>query len=429
MLDNELFDKAMAAAEQAARKLLPAKHVPLSAADVANARAYIADYWVKLERYHPADDESLLGMPNPYLVPSYDETASFDYNELYYWDSYFTAIGMNPVEYKAEVEGMLENLIYLRQRFGIIPNASRMYFTSRSQPPVLTSYILYVYETYNKGTDWLKEKMYQAQLEYEDVWMKTKHPSWHRTEGGLNRYYDINALHDFAELESGWDMTTRFGRKCLDFWPVDLNSLLYKYEIDIAKTARLCGDLPKEKLWLAKAEDRKNKMNEYLWSKSKKFYFDYNFNKQERGGVRSLAGFYTMWAGLASKEQAKQMVDSLDKFEHSGGLSTTSKPLIDMSIFGSIKTQWAYPNGWAPLHYIVITGLENYGYHKQARRIATKWLKTNTDWFDNHHVFLEKYNMVKPKKHPVEGVYPGQTGFGWTNSVYEVLCQKYVDKQ
>lgn len=428
-MDNKKAKSTLKPAIKLLTSIIEPKTPSLNYNHVENARKYIKTYWHKIIRHIPEDIDTLIGLPHPYVVPSADNNGMFQFEEQYYWDSYFTAIGMDPVEYKSEVEGMLENLIYLRQRFGIIPNASRMYFTSRSQPPVLTSYILYVYETYNKGTDWLKEKMYQAQLEYEDVWMKTKHPSWHRTKGGLNRYYDINALHDFAELESGWDMTTRFGRKCLDFWPVDLNSLLYKYEIDIANTAKLCGDYPKEKVWLAKAEDRKTKMNEYLWSKSKKFFFDYNFNKKERGGVRSLAGFYTMWAGLASKEQAKQMVDSLDKFEHSGGLSTTSKPLIDMSIFGSIKTQWAYPNGWAPLHYIVITGLENYGYHKQARRIATKWIKTNTDWFDNHHVFLEKYNMVKPKKHPVEGVYPGQTGFGWTNSVYEVLCQKYVDKQ
>jgi alpha,alpha-trehalase len=125
-----------------------------------------------------------------------------------------------------------------------------------------------------------------------------------------------------------------------------------------------------------------------------------------------------MWAGLATDEQAKKIVDNLDKFEKKGGLTTTSRPLIDTNaLFGSIKVQWAYPNGWAPLQYIVVEGLKKYGYHKEAERIAAAWVKTNVSWFERHGVFLEKYNVVNPKKHPVEGVYPSQTGFGWTNAV------------
>lgn len=92
-----------------------------------------------------------------------------------------------------------------------------------------------------------------------------------------------------------------------------------------------------------------------------------------------------------------------------------------------MPTQWAYPNGWAPLELIVIRALERYGYHQDAERVAIKWLKNNTNWFIEHGVFLEKYNVVNPSKPPVKGVYPSQTGFGWTNSVYEYLCKQYVD--
>ena len=58
------------------------------------ARDYIREFWTRLERFHPKDDESLLGVPKPYLVPSYEEGAGFDYNELYYWDSYFMVQGL-----------------------------------------------------------------------------------------------------------------------------------------------------------------------------------------------------------------------------------------------------------------------------------------------------------------------------------------------
>lgn len=131
---------------------------------------------------------------------------------------------------------------------------------------------------------------------------------------------------------------------------------------------------------------------------------------------------------MASKEQAKQLVKSLKKFDQRGGLATTDGQALGQLVPGATPTQWAYPNGWAPLHYMVIAGLERYGYHEEAGLIAAKWLKANLNWFNQHGVFLEKYNVVDPGKPPVKGVYPSQTGFGWTNAVFEYLCQRYVDQ-
>ena len=143
--------------------------------------------------------------------------------------------------------------------------------------------------------------------------------------------------------------------------------------------------------------------------------------------VASLAAYYPMWAGLASKKQAGRLVNSLKKFEHRGGLATTDAPQVGSLVPGAVPTQWAYPNGWAPLHFIVVGGLQRYGYHEDAQRLALKWLKTNLDWFNKHGVFLEKYNVVQPDKPPGKGLYPNQTGFGWTNSIFEAFCKEFVD--
>ena len=404
-----------------------AKNVSISQINVDLARAFVKKNWPILTKSNTKDVGTLVGLPYPYIVPSCEPGSPFQFKEQYYWDSYFTAIGMDSKEYQVLKEGMLDNLIYLRNRFGLVPNASRMYFTSRSQPPILSTYVMYIYNKYNKSTAWLKKYMYEVEQEYSNVWMHDKHPLWHYYKNGLNRYYDINALHDLAEAESGWDMTPRFSRKCMDFWPIDLNCLLYKYETDIALSAKILKDNSKYNLWINKSEQRKTKINKYLWNERKGFYYDYNFYKNKLGTVNSLAGYFAMWAGVASKSQAVRMVKNLDKFEKTGGLTTTTKSIVDMSIFGSVPTQWAYPNGWAPLHYIVIEGLEKYGYHEDAKRIALKWIKTNTDWFIQHREFLEKYNVVKPKKHPLDGVYPTQTGFGWTNGVFDKLCHTYID--
>ena len=133
--------------------------------DVEKARTYIASYWKKVERFHPKDDESLLGLPKPYLVPSYRVKTGFDYNELYYWDSYFMVQGLLDEEHKELVIGILEDLMFLFKRYKVIPNASRTYLTGRSQPPFLTSFIFDVYTAYDKSEAWLKDAIALAEEE------------------------------------------------------------------------------------------------------------------------------------------------------------------------------------------------------------------------------------------------------------------------
>lgn len=402
----------------------------LTLADVQPALNYINDYWERLKRFHPKDEGNLIGLPHPFIVPSFEAGHEFDYNELYYWDSYFMMQGLLTPDNKDLNVGILDNLIYLFERFKIIPNASRLYLTSRSQPPLLTSFIWNIYETYDLDKKWLARKMKVAEAEYQTVWMGTQKPNARRIHRNLSRYYDFNYLNDIAETESGWDMTPRFNRKALDYLPIDLQALLYKYEMDFAKYHEAIDDKTTAKDWKAKAHARKKTVNELMWNNVRGLYFDYNYVKKRRGTVSSLAAYYAMWANMASKEQAQRLVKSLRKFEQEGGLATTDALPLAKFVPGvtMVPTQWAYPNGWAPLHFIVIEGLENYGYHQDARRIALKWLKTNLDWFNKHGVFLEKYNVVDPKQPPEKGLYPSQTGFGWTNSVFVHLCNKYLDK-
>ena len=426
----KMLDKA----KKVALKLLPgAKEHPLDVEAFKLARQHINDHWKKLERHHTKDDETLFGLPKPYLVPTFEASHSFDFNELYYWDSYFMIQGFLLNASRQElVTGILENLVSLQRRLKIIPNASRTYLTGRSQPPFLTSFIFDVYQAYAMDKKWLAANIKVAEDEYNRVWLGTTKPNERQIYRGLSRYYDINYLHDLAEAESGWDMTPRFSRKALNYLPVDLNSLLYKYETDFAKAATIAGDAKAAHDWLKKAEYRKDVMNELMWSSSRNFYYDYDFARQKRGSVSSLAGFYPMWAGMLSHEQAALMLPALKRFENKGGLTTTDQQFNQrlpgqLPGMGNTPTQWAYPNGWAPLHLIVIQALERYGYKEEARGIAHKWLKTNLDWFNNQGVFLEKYNVVNPEKPPAKGVYPSQTGFGWTNAVFERLCQEYID--
>jgi alpha,alpha-trehalase len=400
----------------------------LTAEDVRPARQYISDYWPRLTRYHPKDDESLLGLPHRYLVPAYEEGHEFDFNELYYWDSYFMLQGLMDEKHKDLIIGMVDNLLVTFERFKIIPNASRTYLMGRSQPPFLTSFILDIYKTYKLDKKWLKRAIKIAEAEYHIVWTGRTKPNARQVYQGLSRYYDINYLHDLAEAESGWDYTPRFGHKALNYLPVDLNSLLYKYERDFAYAERLLGNEEAAIGWDEAADHRRLTMNKLMWSELKGLYYDYNYVKESKGSVSSLASYYPLWAGMVDERQAARLVASLKKFEQKGGLATTDALQVGDLVPGAVPTQWAYPNGWAPLHFLAVKGLMKYGYEEEAKRIAMKWLRTNLNWFNNHGVFLEKYNVVQPNKPPAKGVYPSQTGFGWTNSVFEYFCQQFIDK-
>ena len=398
----------------------------LTARDVAVARAYIHDWWPQVTRFHPADDASLVGLPKPYIIPSYAEEG-FDYDELYYWDSFFICQGLLDGEHEELVKGILKDLLELLKRYKVIPNGSRTYLMGRSQPPFLSSLILDIYDTYNPGKEWLKSVMALAQQEYKTVWMGNKKPNDRRVYRGLSRYYDINMLHDLAEAESGWDMTPRFNRKALNYLPVDLNALLYKYESDFARVSRILGDEVAAVKWYGQAQERARVMNELMWDSVRGLYYDYDYVRKHRSHVNSLAAYFPMWAGMVDEHQAALLVKSLRLFEHKGGLATTDSLHVRGPMLEHMPTQWAYPNGWANLHFIVVQGLERYGYHAEAKRIAMKWLRNNLSWFNVHGEFIEKYNVVNPSKMPVQGVYPTQKGFGWTNAVFERFCRDYID--
>jgi alpha,alpha-trehalase len=398
------------------------KYTPVTKIDVKPALEHIDRYWQTLTRRSTKNNSTLIALPHPYVVPSLGND-HFAFEEQYYWDSYFTAIGINDEKL---VEGMLDNLIFMFEEFGLIPNGNRYYLTSRSQPPILTTFIFHVYDKYNKPKQWLKKHMAVAKREYSEVWTANHHPHHRLVYKELSRYYDINHLHDLAEAESGWDMTPRFKRQCLDYLPIDLNCLLYKYESDFARAADILGNDSETRIWHYAAESRKKTVTELMWNKRKAFFFDYNFRDKVQGNVYSLAGYYALWSGLADDYQAKKLIMQLSKFEKEGGLSTTFGSFMYAPLFGSTKTQWAYPNGWAPLQYIAIEGLEKYGYKKEATRLVHKWLKINSDWFNRHGEFQEKYNVVNPTLPPADGLYPSQTGFGWTNGVYSYFAHKYI---
>ncbi|HVO73248.1 MAG TPA: trehalase family glycosidase [Ignavibacteriaceae bacterium] len=414
----------------------------------------------------------------PFVVPG------GRFNEMYGWDSYFITVGLLQDNRIELAKDMVDNFVYEINNYGKILNANRTYYLTRSQPPFLTSMIRAVLEHLPKNREtkeWLKQSLEAAIKEYSEVWMGKDH----LTSTGLSRYFDIGSgispevepghfdevfapyvekhnmsVHDFEEAyksgkikepeldkffvhdramrESGHDTSYRLIDQCANLLTVDLNSLLYKYETDIAElirdefggSFRINSKDEKDSEWLKHAEKRKELIIKYLWNPGKGMFFDYNFIEKKQTGFVSATTFYPLWAGLANKEQAESLVrNALPLLEFTGGIGGSTEESRGPVSEERPLRQWDYPFGWAPHQVIIWKGLSNYNFNKDVQRLIYKWLYTiSSNAAKYNGTIPEKFDVVK-RSHDVFAEYGNvgtkfayitREGFGWTNASFQL---------
>ncbi|KAL4921683.1 trehalase-domain-containing protein [Aspergillus aurantiobrunneus] len=425
----------------------------------------------------------------PFVVPG------GRFNELYGWDSYMESLGLLSSNRVDLAKAMVVNFCFCIKHYAKILNANRTYYLTRSQPPFLTDMALRVYDRIKSepgALEFLRESILAAIKEYYSVWMteprldpvsglsRYRSPGIGvppETEAGhflhlLTPYAEKNGMtfkefvqaynsgevkepeldeyfmHDRAVRESGHDTSYRLERVCGNLATVDLNSLLYKYEVDIARVIRIYFkdklDIPVEfrtpatkdvqsessSVWDRRARRRKMRMDTYLWSEEKGMYFDYDTAKQERTEYESATTLWSMWAGLATPRQASEIITkALPRFEAFGGIVSGTEESRGPVGLDRPTRQWDYPYGWAPQQMLAWTGFCRYGYQEEAERLAYKWLYMITKAFvDFNGVVVEKYDVTRPiDPHRVDAEYGNQgvdfkgaprEGFGWVNASY-----------
>ena len=219
---------------------------------------------------------------------------------------------------------------------------------------------------------------------------------------------------DRAMRESGFDPSFRFGPfsgSTNHYAPVCLNSLLYKYERDMARFATLLGRTAEVAQWNRRAAARRAAINKYLWNPGTRMFYDCNFTTHQQSTYNYVTAFYPLWAKLASPQQATELDRHLSLFGHEGGLA--------MSDFES-GTQWDLPYGWAPTNWLAIKGLDQYGFTADAGRLAAAFSQTIRQNFEHDGTIREKYNVVSGSANVevATGYKSNVVGFGWTNGVY-----------
>jgi alpha,alpha-trehalase len=404
--------------------------------------------WKILERKPERTSEfsSLLPLSYPYIVPG------GRFREIYYWDSYFTMEGLASSGRMDMVRYMLENFACLIEQYSFIPNGNRSYYLSRSQPPFFAEMVnLYMRE---KGDSAGLKYLPALEKEYA-FWMRNNNPasSQHVIQIDdciLNRYWDrlaeprseayredVNLAKKFpadqrtdlyqnlrSACESGWDFSSRWladpddltSIHTTEILPVDLNCLLYNLENMLAKLYKLNGQYKESIEFREKAVNRNKAINMYFWNEKEGFYFDYDFQKEEQTGIVSAAAVYPLYFGIADSVKAHRVAEKIRReLLKPGGLVTTTK---------HTGQQWDAPNGWAPLQWLAICGLENYGETGLAHEIAKRWMELNKKVYNETGRMMEKYSVEDLSLIAGGGEYPTQDGFGWTNGVFLALKKK-----
>ncbi|MDV0512239.1 alpha,alpha-trehalase [Citrobacter portucalensis] len=420
-------------------------------------REHIDGLWPVLTRSTTNAEkwDSLLPLPEPYVVPG------GRFREIYYWDSYFTMLGLAESNHWDKVSDMVANFAYEIDSWGHIPNGNRTYYLSRSQPPFFAFMVELLAQ--HDGNDALKKYLPQMLKEYS-YWMEgveTLQPGQQnkrvvKLDDGtiLNRYWDERdsprpeswvediataksnpnrpATEIYRDLRSaaasGWDFSSRWmdnpnqlgTLRTTSIVPVDLNALMYKMEKMIALASKAAGDDAKAAQYDGYANARQKGIEKYLWNDKEGWYADYDLKSHKVRNQLTAAALFPLYVNAAAKDRASKVATATQAhLLQPGGLATTS-----------VKSgqQWDAPNGWAPLQWVAASGLQNYGQDAVAMDVTWRFLTNVQHTYDREKKLVEKYDVSTTGTGGGGGEYPLQDGFGWTNGVtlkvLDLICAK-----
>lgn len=398
--------------------------------------------------------DSLLPLPKPYVVPG------GRFREVYYWDSYFTMLGLAESGHWDKIGDMVDNFAYELDTWGHIPNGNRTYYLSRSQPPFFS---LMVELLATHDSDALKKYRPQMEKEYA-YWMEgadglqpgQANKRVVKLDDGsiLNRYWDDRdtprpeswlddvttaknnpnrpATEIYRDLRSaaasGWDFSSRWMDdpqkldtiRTTSIVPVDLNALMFKMEKLLARASQEDGDTASASKYDALASARQKAMESHLWNDKEGWYADYDLKTRKVRNQLTAAALFPLYVKAASQDRADKVAAAASsRLLKPGGISTTTI---------NSGQQWDAPNGWAPLQWVAVEGLQNYGQQKVAMDVTWRFLKNVQHTYDREKKLVEKYDVSSTGTGGGGGEYPLQDGFGWSNGVtlrmLDMVCPK-----
>lgn len=421
-------------------------------------------------------------MPNPFIIPG------GRFREIYYWDSFFIIKGLLASRMLDTVRGMIENMQYLVESFGFVPNGNRVYYLNRSQPPLLT-WCAYAYYNETKDTKFLESILPTLKKEM-DFFQSNRSLQMEGWPSPLYRYHlvatqprpesyreDIESAEEYenpvdkcrlwgdiaAAAESGQDFSSRWfeqsgphaqkmsGTRTSQIVPVDLNAIICGNLRMMSEMYAVLGNAEQANLCGKTYENMRTTIEKVLWSEEHGIWFDFDLRSNARSEIFHDTNLFPMVTGAYhvnyDGRRTTEYLRNSGVLAFPGGIPCS---LIPTGLFQLQRSeanclsgqQWDFPNAWAPTSWVIIMGLFEVGQEEIALELAQKWVRKNYNmWKGNGGSMFEKvspycqpgitpafqYNVVSPcgKAAGGGGEYEMQEGFGWTNGVILDLLAKF----
>ena len=401
----------------------------------SKVNAYIKENW-KNTIHDPKDLSGNVKIDYPFISPS----ISGMFTDMYYWDQYFTNIGLLIDGLTDQAYYDLKNIAKFIDTLGFMPNANHI--TDRSQPPFFTLGV-YDYYVYKNDVKVIEEFMPTMLKEYE-FW-QTKRMGYnglnsygtHGTEEEIANNYkylhervfessdikeeqDVIAKDIMAIAEMGLDFNMRFKTEdskiaAHEFIHLDLNCILYSVENKIAEMLSLLGRKEESEKFVKAAAKRKELINKYLFNKEEGIYSDYNVIRNRFSWIHSAISLCPYAFGISDDKKGAKKV--LKTVELKYGVSACEYRGDDLYF------QWDYPCMWPYTTYMTYRALLNVGLKKDAERIAKKYMRAVEKNFKETGRIWEKYDASNGKV-AVTSEYETPEMMGWSAAMYRFFDER-----
>lgn len=288
----------------------------------------------------------------------------YAYHEFYDWDLYFENLYLSHFGQSAYCFTNLRMFLDRQQDDGFISRTLRHPRTRQMFKPFLAQ-IAVLGSTQRNDYQWLRGRYYQRLGKYLDRWFKYDSdgnglPVWNSADhSGMDNQVSRAGKMDAFEVEG-----------------VDLACYLVRELRAMAVIAQQLGLDADRAAFEQRAGKLADTINAVMWDDRDGFYYDRNEKTGQTVRVKSVAGFIPLWAGVASPQQARRLVD-----EH---LHNPAEFWLAYPVACYARTEPDYYQGegrgncnwrgttWVPTNYMIMHGLVRYGYRDLARELAYK---------------------------------------------------------
>lgn len=366
--------------------------------------------------------QTLLPLPYPY-IPAGGATGD-TFAEMYGWDTHFINLGLIAHGRITQVRHHILNQLHLIEQHGMVLNGNRTHFLTRSQPPVLADSVAHYLDVVPDDDELRELALELIGREYSEYWAAAHHA----TPIGLATNRDLGdpTLRPelAAEAETGLDFTAQYGGDVRHCVPLITNCALARTAEVLSRLAGALGRTDERERWRDEYELRTKRIREFCWDEEEHFFLEYDFVQGARLPMRTLSAYWTLWAGVASDEQAAALVRVLPQFRRTaGGLVASTEPAASPHPEWTVL-QWHDPVVWPPLQMVTVTGLQRYGYAAEAAEIAASYVRMQVEVFEHTGELWEKYNgLTGQPSVPIER-YDSVPMHGWSAASLAVLGRK-----